>query len=561
MAGCVEEDLPWWKTAVLYQIYPRSFKDSNGDGVGDLKGITEKADYLKEIGVTAIWISPMFKSPMADFGYDIADFRSIDPIFGTEQDFRELMDKLRSLDIKLLMDLVPNHSSDEHEWFQKSVQKIDPYTDYYVWHDGKVDPATNERMPPNNWISVFSGPAWEWNEQRQQYYLHHFVKKQPDLNYSNPLVLQEMDDVISFWLDLGVDGFRVDAVPFLTEDEQFRDEPPLEGKAGVVFSELDHIYTQNQPGTYRILNHWADLVYNYTRADNKPRALFVEAYADLPTTIKYYGSGSRSLMQPFNFQLLTKGDESTRPSELKELIMSWLDNMPEGDVANWVIGNHDQGRIADRYGPETVDSMNLLTGVLPGVKVVYNGEEIGMRDTFIRWDQTVDPAGKNLGPQHYMDEGGSRDPARTPMQWDGTLSAGFSTNKTTWLPVNPNYWWLNVEAQRAADKSHLKVFQAMTEARKDPVLLRGDLKVLVPDEDTLLVVRSLEQSYFVFIFNMGSEMAEYTSDSLLKPHNLDMDYSVVVASVNSDLKNGQVLTKGSSTVSLLPRASVLLKSN
>ncbi|XP_046668931.1 maltase 2-like [Homalodisca vitripennis] len=546
-----QEDLPWWRTAVFYQVYPRSFKDSNGDGVGDLKGITEKAEYLSELGVTAIWISPIFKSPMADFGYDISDYRQIDPIFGTMEDLKELSEKLKTLNIKLLLDLVPNHSSDEHEWFQKSVRKEDPYTDYYVWHDGKIDNVTNQRSPPNNWISIFTGPTWTWNEERGQYYLHNFDKKQPDLNYRNPAVVQEMDDVIRFWLDLGVDGFRVDAVPFLFEDEELRDEPTRED------GQLDHIYTQNLPETFELLRRWADIVYDYTAKDGKPRALFAEAYADIPTTLKYYGEGKESLLQPFNFQLLTSGNASTRASELKDLILTWVDALPSGTTPNWVIGNHDNGRIADRYGPEMVDAMNLLTGVLPGVKVVYNGEEIGMQNTFIRWDQTVDPSGRLLGPYRY--QFGSRDPERTPMQWDDSPNAGFSSSKTTWLPVNPNYWWLNVEAQRSAESSHLKVFQAMTAVRNHTVMLRGDLSVLSPDEDTLVVVRTYQNVSFVLLINMGSYITSYTTQNLFSPLNLDFDMTVVTGSVHSGIEPGTFVKKSSASLSLRPKSAVLLQ--
>ncbi|XP_046668929.1 maltase A1-like isoform X2 [Homalodisca vitripennis] len=553
------EDLPWWKTAVFYQVYPRSFKDSDGDGIGDLKGITQVADYFKEIGVDAIWMNPILKSPMADFGYDISDYTEIDPIFGTMEDFEGLVTKLRDIDVKLVLDFVPNHSSDEHPWFNMSVNRVPGYEDFYVWKDPKYSPSNKtEREPPNNWISVFSGSAWEWNAKRNQYYLHKFLIKQPDLNYREDAVKGNMTAVIEFWLGKGVDGFRMDAVQQIYEDIGFPDELPVNGTKGDTYNTQQHNYEINQPETFTLLKDWADVVYKWVQKDGRQRAIFLEVYDTIPTTMKYYGNGTESLEFPFNFQLLTQGNQTTRPAELKQIIDDWMTAMPSGCVANWVVGNHDNGRVADRYGHEMVDSINLLTGVLPGIKVVYNGEEIGMQNTFIRWDQTVDNSGRNLGPYHYQE--GSRDPERTPMQWDDTPSSGFSSNDTTWLPVNPNYWWLNVDAQMSSESSHLKVFQAMTAARKDPVLQRGDYSVLVPNNDTLIVVRNYSESYFALIINMGSEIFTYTSENLFAHHSLDIDMTVVLGSTNSGLNKGTNLKKGSLSVSLRPKAAVLLRS-
>ncbi|XP_046688041.1 maltase 2-like [Homalodisca vitripennis] len=497
-------------------------------------------------------MNPIFKSPMADFGYDISNYRKIDPLYGSNKDLLELLQKLHELDIKLLLDLVPNHSSDEHEWFQKSVRKEDPYTDYYVWHDGKIDNVTNQRSPPNNWESIFGGSAWTWNGKRQQYYLHQFVEKQPDLNYRNPHVVREMDNIIRYWLDMGFDGFRMDAVPFLFEDQQLRNDPKLPNGL------LDPVYTRNRPGTFKLLQHWADVVLEYIKADGKDRALFLEAYADLKNTAKYYGRGNRSFMQPFNFELQQYTNFTTRAVELRDIIVGFIHAMPSNVTVTWVIGNHDRARVSSKYEPEMIDALNLLTGVLPGVKGVYYGEEIGMQNTSIRWDQTIDPSGRLLGPDHYQE--GSRDPVRTPMQWNDSQSAGFSSNRTTWLPVNPNYWRLNVKAQRKAEASHLKVFQAITALKQDPVLLRGHLKVLAPNNDTLVVVRTFHDSSFVLLINMGSYVTTYTTQNLFSSLGMDIDMTVTIASLNSGLSPGMELKQRRASVSLRPKVAVLLKS-
>ncbi|KAG8270914.1 maltose alpha-glucosidase activity protein [Homalodisca vitripennis] len=266
------EDLPWWKTAVFYQVYPRSFKDSDGDGIGDLKGITQVADYFKEIGVDAIWMNPILKSPMADFGYDISDYTEIDPIFGTMEDFEGLVTKLRDIGVKLVLDFVPNHSSDEHPWFNMSVNRVPGYEDFYVWKDPKYSPSNKtEREPPNNWISLFGNSAWQWCPERHQYYLHKYLIKQPDLNYRDDAVKGNMTAVMEFWLNKGVDGFRMDAVQQIYENITFPDEPPVNGTAGDTYDTQQHNFETNQPETFALLNEWAKLVYDMVQRDGRQR--------------------------------------------------------------------------------------------------------------------------------------------------------------------------------------------------------------------------------------------------------------------------------------------------
>ncbi|XP_054270575.1 probable maltase [Macrosteles quadrilineatus] len=552
-------ELPWYRRTNFYQVYPRSFKDSDGDGTGDLKGVAQKAQHFKDIGLDAIWLSPFFPSPNKDFGYDVSDFKNVDPLYGNMDDFKNLAKTLAGLGIKFVIDFVPNHSSDLHPWFQLSVNRTHPYTDYYVWDNGTIDDG-GKHHPPNNWLSVFGGSAWEWHEGRQQYYYHAFLKEQPDLNYNNPAVVAEMEDVIRFWLDIGVDGFRLDSANYMFEsDNRSENETLIPGETDATqWKNYVHNLTQNQDKTYELFHNWALIFYNYsTGKSGKPRALFMEVYTDLDHTIMYYGHGNTSLMFPFNFELLVQGNQSLTSSDFKRIIDSWLDKMPKDGVANWVVGNHDNGRVADRYGFEMVDAINLLTGVLPGMKVTYYGDEIGMRNTFVRWSQNVDPSGQSLGPDNYLKA--SRDPERTPMQWDSSPSAGFSSNKTTWLPVNPDYWWLNVEKQKAADSSHLKVFQTLSKVRQDEVLLNGTTKVLAPDDDTLIILRTLNSSYFALLINLGSELREYTTLDLALPSNVDVQ--VVIVSENVEHKIGDKIAANSTKIQLRPKAAILVKSS
>ncbi|KAJ4433394.1 hypothetical protein ANN_15653 [Periplaneta americana] len=540
-AAPAAEALDWWQTTVFYQVYPRSFMDADGDGVGDLAGIAQKLDHLQDAGVGAVWLSPIYKSPMADFGYDIANFTDVDPIFGTMKDFEDLKARAQELGIKLVLDFVPNHASNESEWFAKSLQKVDPYTDYFVWVDPKTDEDGN-RIPPNNWLSAFGGSAWEWREERQQYYLHQFAIQQADLNYNNPNLVEEMKDVLRFWMNKGVDGFRVDAVPYLFEDPELKDEP-LSGDPNAQPGEaayLSHIYTQNLPGTYDMVEQWREVVDAKKAEDGQTRLLMLETYASLEQVMAYYGTDERPGGHfPFNFLLITDLNNGSTALDFDETVHKWMDNMPAGRWANWVIGNHDNHRVATRYGRELADGLNMIAQLLPGSGVTYNGEEIGMEDTFISWEDTVDPAGVNAGPDRYQLF--SRDPERTPFQWDDSVSAGFSTNATTWLPVNENYKQLNLEAQKAADVSHYKVYQRLLEARTLPVIQTGGLQTYAASEEVFAFSRTLEgSSPFVVVVNLGSNQEEVNLATLA---DVPEDLVVYVASIGSNRQAGAAVSK------------------
>uniref|UniRef100_A0A0K8UQN9 alpha-glucosidase n=1 Tax=Bactrocera latifrons TaxID=174628 RepID=A0A0K8UQN9_BACLA len=423
----------WWENGNYYQIYPRSFRDSDGDGIGDLNGVTEKLQYLKDIGFTAAWLSPIFKSPMADFGYDISDFYQIHPEYGTMEDFENMIKKAKEVGIKIILDFVPNHSSDENEWFIKSVDGDPAYADFYIWHNGIVNETTGERQPPSNWVSVFRYSAWEWNDVRQQYYLHQFVTKQPDLNYRNPAVVNEMKNVMRFWLGKGVAGFRIDAVPYLFEKDldrynNYPDEPVIDDVSTCPDPDdachLKHIYTQDQPETLDMVYQWRALADEFKKEHGgDTRILLTEAYTSFDNMILYYGNGIRNGSHiPFNFDFLTNLQNDTKAPTVVEHIEKWLNAMPEGVIANWVLGNHDNKRLASRYGVQRADLFNILLQTLPGNAVTYNGEELAMTDVYISWEDSVDPQACNSDPDRYYDL--SRDPARTPYQWDASPNAG-----------------------------------------------------------------------------------------------------------------------------------------
>ncbi|CAH0393041.1 unnamed protein product [Bemisia tabaci] len=554
MKAYPQRDLAWWERGVIYQIYPRSFKDSDGDGVGDLKGIAEKVDYLSNLGIKAVWLSPIFRSPMVDFGYDISDFRAIEPMFGTMEDFEVLKELFQKNGLKIILDFVPNHTSDQHDWFVRSVAREDPYTNYYVWVDAKYVNGT--RSPPNNWLSDFGGSAWTWNEKRKQYFLHQFHHKQPDLNYRNPLVVQEMKDVLTYWMDKGVDGFRMDAVMTIIEDDQLRDEPPS-NKPDVLPTDVEfltHIHTRDQPGTYDIIKQFRKLLDDYSAKTGTVKFMATEAYSNLTNTMKYYGDtyypGAHFT---FNFGPITGLSAQSNAKKFKEVIENWYRYLPEGKWSNWVLGNHDQQRVASRYGIDMLDGLHMLQMCLHGTSVSYSGDEIGMTGPFIRWDQTKDPPALNVGPERYLRF--TRDPARTPFQWASCTSAGFSTNPKTWLPVNPNYWSHNLVTEKKKNRSHLKNYQKLLALKESPVIQFGNLNVYTLSDWVLVVTRALEgHPTYVVVLNIGSEI-EYTT-KLSAVANLPEQLKLHICSLNCGYTPGVQLH--TEKIQLRPKAGMVL---
>ncbi|XP_030556538.1 maltase 2 isoform X2 [Drosophila novamexicana] len=550
LSAQTEDFIDWWQHAVFYQIYPRSFKDSNGDGIGDLQGVISQLPYLAETGITATWLSPIFLSPMVDFGYDISDYKSIQPEYGSMADFEQLVNTATSLGIKIILDFVPNHTSDKHEWFIKSAARDPLYDKFYVWADGKLD-NQGVRQPPNNWQSVFYGSTWQWHEQRGQYYLHQFAKEQPDLNFRNPAVVRAMDDVLLFWLNKGVAGFRIDALNHLFEDEALSDEP-LSGKTTdpLSYDYTEHIYTKDLPEVLSMVQHWRQLLDDYTakHSEGVTRIMMTEAYADLHVLMDYYedAGGVRGSQLPFNFHFITDVNGDSDARDFVYNIEKWLIYMPRGHTANWVMGNHDKPRVATRFGPASVDAMNMLLLTLPGVAVTYNGEELGMQDYGeISWEDTVDPPACIAGKLDYKKV--SRDPERTPFQWSNATNAGFSTAAKTWLPVNPNYLVLNLEAQKQAAKSHYKVYKSLIELRKLPVLRRGRFSI-EPLSRTVFAFKRTLKDYdtLVTIINVSAkEQLVNLTDFINRPQKLVVE----VAGVDSVYAPGQTISSSALTLS------------
>ena len=442
----------WWQTGVIYQAYPRSFMDSNGDGVGDLQGIIGKLDYLRWLGVDALWLSPINPSPMADFGYDVSNYVDIHPLFGTLADFDTLVRESHARNLKLILDFVPNHTSDEHVWFQESrSSRESEKRDWYIWHDPAPDGG-----PPNNWISYFGGSAWEFDVPTGQYYLHLFDVKQPDLNWRNPQVRAVMYDALRFWLDRGVDGFRVDVISMMIKDDQFRDNPPNpDWKPGdnPDYSQ-QRLYTDDRPEVHDLIREMRAVVDSYP-----DRVMIGEIYLPVSQLVQYYGPTLDEAHLPFNFQFVLLPQWNAQI--LRETVDAYEKEIPEGAWPNWVLGNHDRSRITTRVGREQARIAQMLLLTLRGTPTCYYGDEIAMLDVKIPLELIQDPRGKNNGPAY------SRDPQRTPMQWDTSVHAGFcATGVEPWLPVADDYRSYNVASEQNDPHSDLMLVRSLLALRK-----------------------------------------------------------------------------------------------
>ncbi len=480
----------WWQRAVIYQVYPRSFQDSNEDGVGDLNGIAQRLEHLVRLGIDAVWISPIFPSPMWDFGYDVSDYCAIDPLFGSLADFDTLLESAHALDLKVILDFVPNHTSDQHPWFQKSrSSRLHPKRDWYVWRDPKPDGYL-----PNNWESEFGGPAWTFDEVADQYYYHAYLKEQPDLNWRNPDVEQAMCEVLRFWFDRGVDGFRVDAIHHLHEDEEDRDNPPNpDWRPGMApNTRWLQIRTIDQPGVHASIKAMRRV------ADEYPdRVMIGEAYLPIDRLMAYYGADLTGFHLPFNFHLIST---DWTPRAVASLIEAYEAALPPGAWPSWVLGNHDRSRVASRVGPAQARVAAMLLLTLRGTPTIYQGEEIGMMDTPIPPHLVQDPFERNVPGL-----GLGRDPVRTPMPWSPERHGGFTKGRP-WLPLNPDADVLNVSTQANDPRSMLSLYRALVRLRGDSdVLLFGDLRLLAATDNVLAYERRLGGKRLVVALNMTGQ--------------------------------------------------------
>jgi alpha-glucosidase len=480
--------MAWWQIGIVYQVYPRSFQDSNGDGVGDLRGVARRLDHLVTLGVDAVWLSPIYPSPMADFGYDIADYTGIDPLFGTIADFDALVARAHDLGLKLILDFVPNHTSDRHPWFIESASsRTSPKRDWYLWRD----PAPSGGVP-NNWLSNFGGPGWTLNEATGQYYYHSFLPQQPDLNWRNPEVCAAMHDVLRFWLKRGVDGFRVDVMWMMIKDDQFRDDPPNPDyhPGGSSHDRLLPVYTADRPEVHEVVVGLRSVLDEF-----QDRVLIGELYLPIDRLVTYYGPHLNEAQLPFNFQLLLMSGWSAET--IARIILEYEAALPPGGWPNWVLGNHDRPRIASRIGGCQARMAAMLLLTLRGTPTIFYGEEIGMTDVPIPPAEVQDPAekrepGKGLG----------RDPERTPMPWGASPGYGFTTGRP-WLPFGAQ--GADVAAQAADPQSMLNLYRRLIALRKTSLaLLEGEIAA-VRAAGTVLSYerRSAEQTLAVHL-NLGA---------------------------------------------------------
>ncbi|MEA3351822.1 MAG: alpha-amylase family glycosyl hydrolase [Chloroflexota bacterium] len=589
----------WWQTGVIYQIYPRSYKDTTGNGVGDLGGIIGKLDYLNEaLGVDAIWLSPFYPSPMKDFGYDVADYCDVHPLFGSLDDFDELLTGAHDRGIRLIVDLVPNHSSDQHAWFQESRSSRDnPKRDWYVWasnsrygshkldSDGLqterrsfqavfrkmtcklgqignccvwADPLPHSRplphpqplsrgerggnTPPNNWLSVFGGSAWEWDQATSQYYLHSFLKEQPELNWRNPELREAMFDVVRFWLERGVDGFRVDVAHFIMKDPQMRDNPPnssqdlsLHRPHGDYDSQL-HIYDKGHPDVHKVYREFRSVLDEYS-ADSPRMAVGEIHIFDWDAWASYYGKNLDEFHMPFNFGLLKIEWQAQAIRQHVDEIEAAL---PPGAWPNYVLGNHDESRIASRYGKQQARVAAMLLLTLRGTPTIYYGDEIGMVDVDISPERQLDPFGLRV-------PGWGRDRCRTPMQWAAEPQAGFAPEETNdlWLPLADDWPEANVQAQLNDPASMLTFYRQLLSIRKaNPALQWGHYQPVDAGVEACFVYRRWEAGQSIIValnFTGDSQRIPLSGNGkILLSTYLDRDGAINLKDLNLRPNEGMV---------------------
>jgi len=512
-------DSDWWRGAIIYQVYPRSFFDANNDGTGDLAGIERKLDYIQSLGVDVIWISPFFKSPMRDFGYDVADYRLVDPIFGSNADFSSLISGAHQRGLRVIIDMVLAHSSDDHAWFKQSRHdRTNPKADWYVWADPKPDGT-----PPNNWLSVFGGSVWQWDSRRGQYYLHHFLRSQPNLNWHNRQVVDAMLGELRFWLDLGVDGFRLDAITTLVHDPDLRDNPVRvrDPKAAPAFADGNNpftwqemIYTRDLPRALELLEEIRTLINQYG-----DRYLIGEvADVDMIAVSAKYTRTGKHLHSCYNFELMRLNFDSSFLKGVTERTESVLG----AGWTTWALSNHDNIRVACRYGrlphlsgDEKALAKVLLKTVLTlrGGACLYQGEELGLTEAEIAFEDLQDPYGIEFWPEYK-----GRDGCRTPIPWSADLpNAGFTSGKP-WLPIPPEHLSLAINEQEQDSNSVLNTFRRFATLRKQhPALVRGDLAIVASEDPVFAFERSLDGKTILCVFNFSNQESSFMISGTWQP--------------------------------------------
>ena len=492
-------DPDWWRGAVIYQIYPRSFQDSDGDGIGDLSGIIHRLTHVASLGVDAIWISPFFTSPMLDFGYDVSDYRDVDPMFGSLGDFDALVARAHELGVKVIIDLVLSHTSDQHPWFKESRSSRDnPKSDWYVWAEAKPDGT-----PPNNWLSIFGGSAWEWDGQRMQYYLHNFLSQQPDLNFHNPDVRAELLDVTRFWLERGVDGFRLDTVNFYYCDAQLRDNPPLaqNDRSDKIAPSInpynfqDHLYDKSQPENISFLKNFRSVLNEFSATTSVGEVGDAQRGGEIQVA---YTTGGDKLHMAYDFELLS--NVYPTGTRIAEVMAKMNENGPEA-WACWAFSNHDVVRHASRWNlaPEAQQVYAALLLSLRGTACLYQGEELGLTEAYVSYEELQDPYGKRFWPRFK-----GRDGCRTPMPWAVDQAHGGFSEGLPWLPVAMEHIHSAVNAQESDAGSMLNYYQRIIAFRGGHTpLLKGEFVLVEADENYIAFERRHGNERLFCAFNLS----------------------------------------------------------
>ena len=494
----------WWRGAVIYQVYPRSFQDSDGDGVGDLPGVTSRLDHVARLGADAVWLSPIFRSPMADMGYDVSDYTDVDPLFGTLADFDRLVARAHALGLKVMLDQVVSHTSDLHPWFVESRSSRDnPRADWYVWADPLPDGA-----PPGNWLSVFGGSAWEWESRRRQYYLHNFLAGQPDLNFHNPAVQDAVLEVLRFWLERGVDGFRFDTVNYYFHDRKLRSNPPAErGETAPTVNPYEmqnHVFDKNRPENVAFLKRVRTLMDNY--ADRTTVGEVGEGGAKAIEIMAEYTRGPKRLHMAYSFEMLGASYDARH---FRKAVERFFRAAPDGWPC-WSFSNHDVVRHVSRWGAHGADPQALAAQTaalllsLPGSACIYQGEELGLGEAVLEFHELTDPPGIRFWPEYK-----GRDGCRTPMPWDGEAPhAGFTTG-LSWLPVKPEQAEGHVAGQEADPGSTLAFYRRMLAWRRTrPALRTGGVRFFRTEEPVLAFVRQAPEGEVACVFNLSPREVE-----------------------------------------------------
>ncbi|MEN9559999.1 MAG: hypothetical protein RLZZ502_1210 [Pseudomonadota bacterium] len=499
----------WWRGGVIYQIYPRSYADSNGDGCGDLNGITSKLPYVASLGVDAIWLSPVFKSPMKDFGYDVSDYCDIDPLFGTLADFKILVDRAHALGLKVMIDQVLSHTSDQHEWFKQSrVSRVNAKSDWYVWADAKADGS-----PPNNWLSIFGGSAWTWDTGRRQYYLHNFLPSQPDINYHHPEAVNAILATVKFWLDFGVDGYRLDTANFYFHSQSLKDNPPAQGAATHKLNPYEfqqHLYDKSQPENLAFLKRLRSLV------DAYPNTTMVGEIGcdDGVARMAEYTADGDKLHMAYSFDLL--GSECS--ADYLHRVFSRFYSIVGSGWPSWALSNHDVTRLATRWGKDSGNQTYLRTLAalqmsLRGSPCIYQGDELALPEAVVPYEAIQDPVGISMWPENK-----GRDGCRTPMPWQADASdAGFGSGKTaSWLPIEARHLPLAVNVQEGDAHSHLHFYRQLLRWRKgQQALIVGEIDLLPLQGEVLAFVRSHENERVLCAFNLGAQAVSVSAKGSL----------------------------------------------